>query len=102
MPEPARSGAPCARFRCIPVLSDACNRAEANCPMRPARRYNGRTLLHAELHLTVSSYNETPPNVIANPPSRPPNVTARPRITASLAEAQNQLGRIVLGKPRQV
>lgn len=70
--------------------------------MRPARRYNGRTLLHAELHLTVSSYNETPPNVIANPPSRPPNVTARPRITASLAEAQNQLGRIVLGKPRQV
>jgi len=32
----------------------------------------------------------------------PPNVTARPKITASLAEAQNQLGRIVLGKPRQV
>jgi len=29
-------------------------------------------------------------------------VTARPRITASLAEAQNQLGRIVLGKPRQL
>ncbi|MCA3233392.1 MAG: AAA family ATPase, partial [Cupriavidus sp.] len=29
-------------------------------------------------------------------------MTARPRITASLAEAQNQLGRIVLGKPRQV
>lgn len=29
-------------------------------------------------------------------------MTARPRITAPLAEAQNQLGRIVLGKPRQV
>jgi len=29
-------------------------------------------------------------------------VTARPRILASLAEAQQQLGRIVLGKPRQV
>lgn len=29
-------------------------------------------------------------------------MTARPRILASLAEAQQQLGRIVLGKPRQV
>lgn len=29
-------------------------------------------------------------------------MTARPRIVASLAEAQTQLGRIVLGKPRQV
>lgn len=29
-------------------------------------------------------------------------MTARPKIVASLAEAQNQLGRIVLGKPRQV
>ncbi|TXI82036.1 MAG: AAA family ATPase, partial [Cupriavidus sp.] len=29
-------------------------------------------------------------------------MTARPRIVASLAEAQQQLGRIVLGKPRQV
>ncbi|MGO4306979.1 AAA family ATPase [Cupriavidus sp. RAF12] len=29
-------------------------------------------------------------------------MTARPRIIASLAEAQTQLGRIVLGKPRQV
>ncbi|CAG2157589.1 hypothetical protein LMG26411_05629 [Cupriavidus numazuensis] len=30
------------------------------------------------------------------------NVTARPRIVATLAEAQNRLGRIVLGKPRQI
>ncbi len=29
-------------------------------------------------------------------------MTARPKITASLAEAQNQLNRIVLGKPQQV
>ncbi|WP_026035665.1 MoxR family ATPase [Cupriavidus sp. BIS7] len=29
-------------------------------------------------------------------------MTARPKITASLAEAQTQLGRIVLGKPRQL
>ncbi len=29
-------------------------------------------------------------------------MTARPRIVASLAEAQTQLGRIVLGKPRQI
>lgn len=56
--------------------------------MRPPRRYNGRTLPHRP--------------VIANLPPRLPIVTARPRITASLAEAQNQLSRIVLGKPRQV
>lgn len=30
------------------------------------------------------------------------HVTARPRIVASLTEAQTQLGRIVLGKPRQI
>jgi MoxR-like ATPase len=30
------------------------------------------------------------------------NVTARPRIVATLAEAQTRLGRIVLGKPRQI
>ena len=29
-------------------------------------------------------------------------MTARPRIVASLAEAQTQLGRLVLGKPRQI
>lgn len=33
---------------------------------------------------------------------RKANVTARPRIVASLAEAQTQLGRIVLGKSRQI
>jgi MoxR-like ATPase len=37
------------------------------------------------------------------PPFAPrSNVTARPRIVASLSEAQAQLGRIVLGKPQQV
>jgi len=39
----------------------------------------------------------------ASPPSPAEAlVTARPRIVATLADAQNQLGRIVLGKPRQI
>jgi len=37
-----------------------------------------------------------------HPHPEPAAVTARPRIADALAEAQTQLGRIVLGKPRQV
>jgi len=57
--------------------------------MRPLRRYNGRTFSPSKLQSPISF----PESV---------NVTARPKITASLAEAQTQLGRIVLGKPRQL
>lgn len=56
-----------------------------------ARRYNGQVLLDPP---------EFPIEFLTV--RRQANVTARPRILASLSEAQQQLGRIVLGKPRQV
>lgn len=42
------------------------------------------------------------PATASNPTSKSAIVTARPKIAASLTEVQTQLGRIVLGKPRQV